>query len=114
VLNQAQDMFGRIINMYQGVPLIDIGIKADQSTEIITNGESLSGGADETSIYAVKYGPEEYFWGIQQAPLEVRDLGEIDTKPVLRDRVEWVVGLAHSNPRALARAYGFVADSGAS
>jgi len=114
LLKQDKDMFDRVINTFQGVPLIDIGIKADQSTEIITNGESLSLGSDETSIYACKYGPSEYFWGIQQAPLEVRDLGEIDTKPVYRDRVEWVVGLAVSNPRSLARAYGFVADSGAS
>ncbi len=114
LLNQSQDMFGRIINMFQGVPLIDIGIKADQTTEIITNEESLSLGNDETSIYAVKYGVDEYFWGIQQEPLQVRDMGEIDTKPVYRDRVEWVVGLAVSNPRAIARTYGFVADSGAS
>ncbi|KKL94577.1 hypothetical protein LCGC14_1863260 [marine sediment metagenome] len=114
LLKQTEDMFGRIINTFQQIPLIDIGIKADQSTEIITNAEILSGGTDETSIYAVKYGVEEYMWGIQQEPLQVRDLGEIDTKPVYRDRVEWVVGLAVSNPRAIARAYGFVADSGAS
>ena len=114
VLKQTEDMFGRIINTYQQVPLVDIGIKADQTTEIITNGESLSLGSDETSIYAVKYGAGEYFWGIQQEPMQVRDLGEIQTKPVYRDRVEWVVGLAVSNPRSLARAYGFVADNGAS
>lgn len=112
LLKQTEDMFGRIINTFQQIPLIDIGIKADQTTEIITNEESLSGASDETSIYAVKYGTEEYLWGIQQEPMQVRDLGEIDTKPVYRDRVEWVVGLAVSNPRAIARAYGFVADSG--
>lgn len=116
VLKQTEDMFGRIINAYQGVPLIDIGVKADQSTEIITNGEVLSGAgaSDETSIYAVKYGEGEYFWGIQQAPLEVIDQGLITSSPVYRDLVEWVVGLAVSNPRSLARAYGFVADNGAS
>uniref|UniRef100_A0A6M3XSP4 Putative capsid protein n=1 Tax=viral metagenome TaxID=1070528 RepID=A0A6M3XSP4_9ZZZZ len=114
LLKQTEDMFGRIINMFQNIPLIDIGIKADQSTEIITNAESLSGGSDETSMYAVKYGENEYLWGMQQDTLEVRDLGEVDDTPVFRDRVEWVVGLAVSNPRSIARAYGFVADSGAS
>ena len=114
VLKQTEDMFGRIINAYQQVPLIDIGIKADQSTEIITNAEILSGGTDETSIYSVKYGDEQYLWGIQQEAMQARDLGEIDTKPVYRDRVEWVVGLAVNNPRSIARAYGFVADNGAS
>uniref|UniRef100_A0A6M3IQG1 Putative capsid protein n=1 Tax=viral metagenome TaxID=1070528 RepID=A0A6M3IQG1_9ZZZZ len=114
LLKQTEDMFGRIINMFQNIPLIDIGIKADQSTEIITNAETLSGGSDETSMYAVKYGENEYLWGMQQDTLEVRDLGEVDDTPVFRDRVEWVVGLAVSNPRSIARAYGFVADSGAS
>lgn len=114
LLKQTEDMFGRIINMFQNIPLIDIGIKADQSTEIITNAEKLSGGSDETSMYAVKYGENEYLWGMQQDTLEVRDLGEVDDTPVFRDRVEWVVGLAVSNPRSIARAYGFVADSGAS
>jgi hypothetical protein len=113
LLKQTEDMFGRIINTFSGVPLIDIGIKADQTTEIITNAETLSGGADETSIYAVKYGVDEYMWGIQQEPMQARDLGEVQTKPVYRDRVEWVVGLAVSNPRSIARAYGFVADAGA-
>ena len=114
LLKQTEDMFGRVINMFQNIPLIDIGVKADQTTEIITNSETLSGGTDETSIYAVKYGENEYLWGMQQDALDVRDLGEIDDAPVFRDRVEWVVGLAHANPRSIARAYGFVADSGAS
>ena len=114
LLKQTEDMFGRIINTFQGISLIDIGIKADQTTEIITNEENLSGGTDETSIYAVKYGENEYLWGLQQAPMEVKDFGEISSSQVFRDRVQWVVGLAVSNPRAIARAYGFVADSGAS
>jgi len=114
LLNQTKDMFGRVINTFGEIPLIDIGIKADQTTEIITNSETLSGGTDETSIYAVKYGEGEYLWGIQQEPMQVRDLGEIQTKPVYRDRVEWVVGLAVSDPRSIARAYGFVPDSGGS
>jgi len=114
VLKQDADMFGRIINTYSSVSLIDIGIKADQSTEIITNAETGSGGTDETSIYAVKYGEGTDLWGIQQKALEVTDQGLYQGKPVYRDLVEWVVGLAVANPRALARAYGFVADNGAS
>ena len=114
LLKQTEDMLGRIINMYSGIPLIDIGIKADQTNEIITNGENLSDGGDETSIYGVKYGAGEYLWGVQQAPLTVKDHGEIPGPPVFRDTVQWVIGLAVSNPRAIGRAYGFVADSGAS
>jgi len=113
LLKQTEDMFGRIINTFQQIPLIDIGIKADQTTEIIPNDESTGGSSDETSIYAVKYGEGEYLWGIQQKPMEVIDHGLVTSAPVFRDLVEWVVGLAVSNPRSIARAYGIVADSGA-
>ncbi len=115
LLKQTEDMFGRIINNYSGVPLVDIGRDGYQSTtEIITNAESLSTGSEETSVYGVKYGENEMLWGMQQDALDVRDLGEIDSAPVLRDRVEWVVGLAHSQPLSIARAYGFVANAKAS
>ncbi len=114
LLKQTEDMFGRIINTFQSVPLIDIGIKADQSNEIITNGENLSSGSEETSIYGVKYGDGKYFWGIQQEPMQVTDLGELQTISKYRDKVEWVVGLAHSNPRSIARLFGMVADAGES
>ena len=114
VLAQDKDMFDRIINVYQGVPLMRIGVKADQTTEVITNGETLSLGTDETSIYAVRFGEGQYLWGLQQEPLQVKDFGEVADKPVFRDRVSWVVGMAIANPRSIARAYGFVATNQAS
>ncbi len=114
LLKQTEDMFGRIINTYSNVPLIDIGRDGYQSTtEIITNSETLSGGSEETSVYAVKYGENEFLWGMQQDALEVTDVGLTDAG-MLRDRVEWVVGLAHSQPLSIARAYGFVANAEAS
>lgn len=113
-LAQDRDMFGRIITKYQDATIRRIGTKADQTTEIITNSETLSGGTDETSAYAVKYGEGVYLWGIQQAPLEVTDKGLLEDCVTYRDNVSWVVGLAQNKPRSIARAYGFVADSGAS
>ncbi|KKK85527.1 hypothetical protein LCGC14_2772430, partial [marine sediment metagenome] len=74
---------------------------------------SLSTGSEETSVYAVKYGENEFLWGMQQDALEVTDVGLTDDG-MLRDRVEWVVGLAHSQPLSIARAYGFVANANAS
>ena len=114
LLKQTEDMFGRIINTYSNVPLIDIGRDGYQSTtEIITNTETLSTGTEETSVYAVKYGENEYLWGMQQDAMEVTDKGLTDDG-MLRDRVEWVVGMAHSQPLSIARAYGFVPNAGAS
>lgn len=114
LLSTTQDAFGRTIDMYGSTRLVDIGTKADQSTEIITSAETTagaSGGTECTSIYAVKFGVGELLWGIQQYPLEVSDLGLLQTAPVYRTRVLWNLGLADVNPRCMARLYGVVPDA---
>jgi len=111
LLDTTNDMFDRRIDMYLGARLVDIGVKADQTTEIITNSETLGGGSNETSIYAIKFGIGESTWGIQQYPLEVRDLGELESKPVYRTRVDWNLGLATVDPRSIGRLYGIRADA---
>lgn len=111
LLETTSDMFNRKIDVYLGARMVDIGVKADQTTEIITNTETKGGGSYETSILAAKFGIGEMTWGIQQYPLEVRDLGEIDSKPVYRTRVDWNLGLATVNPRSIGRLYGIRADS---
>ena len=113
LLRYDKDMTGRVMAMYgdSDVPLINIGTTSDLSTEILPNSETLSGGTDETSMVAVRFGEKEYVWGIQQEPLNVTDQGL--THPNYRDVVEWVVGIARGNPMSIARAYGFVADAGA-
>ena len=117
LLTYGADMFGRQIDMYGRTRLIDIGVRADQTTEIILNTETAagaaSGGSECTSIYAVKFAIGEYLWGIQEYPMEVEDLGELQTKPAYRTRVDWPHGLADIDPRALARMYGIVPDSSA-
>jgi len=117
LLDNTRDMFDRVVDVYQGCRLIDIGVKADQSTEVITSTETVAGvdaAADEhTSIYAVKFGVGEMTWGIQEYPLEVRDLGELEDKPVFRTRVDFPLGLATINPRSLARLYGVIPDASA-
>jgi len=115
LLKQTEDMFGRIINTYGGIPIYKMGpISAFSTTLILPNSESLNSGSDETSIYACKFGEEEYLWGLQQEPLELIDHGRLATSSVFRDEVQWVVGTAINNPRSIVRAYGLVADNGAS
>ncbi len=115
LLKQDKDMFGRIINYWGSIPIWKLGpVSAYSTTLILPNTETGSGGTDETSIYSVKFGEEEYLWGIQQKPMEVIDHGRLATASVFRDEIQWVTGLAVSSPRSIARAYGFVADNGAS
>jgi len=106
LLNQAQDQFGRFIDMFSGVRMVDIGTKADQVTEIITNTEDPQGlytSHVSTSIYAVKFGVGEELWGIQEYPMEVTDKGLLEAKPVYRTEIDWPLGLAHVSPRCVAR-----------
>lgn len=114
LFNQSKDQYDRVVSYFKNIPLIDMGLNADQSTEVITNTETLSGGTDETSIYAFRLGEDKYLWGLQQKDLQVIDQGILQTAPKYSDLVQWVIGLAVSNPKSIARAYGFVADSGAS
>ena len=114
LLDTTKDMFDRIVDVYMGARLIDIGVKADQTTDIITSTENANGtlGSSEcTSIYAVKFGIGEMTWGIQQYPLEVEDLGQLESKPVYRTRVDWPVGLATVDPRSIGRMYGIIPDA---
>lgn len=115
LLTYNQDMFGRKIDMYGNARLVDIGVRADQVTEIILNTETTagatSGGTECTSIYAVKFGMGEYLWGIQEYPMEVEDLGLLKTSPVYRTQVDWPHGLADIDPRSFARMYGIVPDA---
>ena len=115
LLTYGQDMFGRQIDMYGNTRLIDIGVRADQTTEIILNDENATGGLADSgvysSIYACKFGIGDAFWGQQMYPLEVRDLGELQTLPVFRTRVDWPHGLADIDPRSIARMYGIISTS---
>jgi hypothetical protein len=96
LLNTAQDMFGREIFSYKGVRLIDVGVKADQTTKIIP---TTSGNTD---IYAVRFGSEEFVGGIQEYEMDVQDLGELQEKPVYRLRIDWPIGIAMWHPRSAA------------
>ncbi len=110
LLDVTKDMFDRQVDVYQGVRLIDVGLKRDQSTQIIGNAETATGGltsGDRSSIYFIKFGVGDMTWGIQQYPLEAEDLGLMKEKPVYRTMVDWPLGLATVDPRSLVRLYGF-------
>jgi len=117
LFSYGTDMFGRQTDMYGRVRLVDIGVREDQTTEILLNTEDTagapSGGTENTSIYAVKFGLGNLLWGIQQYPIEVKDLGELQTSPVFRTRIKWNHSLADVDPRCMARMYGIVPDSSA-
>lgn len=113
LLDTTKDFFDRKVDTYSNCRMIDIGTKANQTTEIIGNTESLGEGSTETSIYAVKFGIGEFLWGIQEYPMEVEDLGELQEAPKFRTRVDWPLGLAMIDPRSIGRLYGIIPTTAA-
>lgn len=100
------DEFGRRVMKYNDLPVLRL-YGADSSDSILPFTEASPGGgtATSTSIYVVSLG-EGHLKGIQNGTMDVRDLGELQTAPVYRTRVEWYMGLALEHGRAATRVWG--------
>jgi len=106
----TDDAFGRQIVTYNGVPIRMVG--KDASNNEILDFDEDPGDAtfDTTSIYAVRLGSAEAetdLFGIQNGGgMLVTDLGQLETKPAYRTRVEWDISLVMAAPDCAARLYG--------
>lgn len=100
------DAFGRRVMFYNDLPIL-VAYSQNGGTEPLGFTEVGSGGATATatSIYCVSLGSGRLS-GIQNGGMSVRDLGEQDSKPVFRTRVEWYAGIALWHGRAAARLRG--------
>lgn len=94
------------IMMYNDLPIL-VGYPQNSNTKILPYTEANPGGGSAvgSSIYVVNFS-EDGVMGIQNGGIDVRDLGELDTLPVWRTRVEWFPGLAFQSPYAASRLYG--------
>jgi len=100
------DAFGRTITKYNDLPIL-IADYDNTGTAILAFDElGYSGStATGTSIYCVSMG-DSMMGGIQNGPINVRDLKELQEKPAQRTRVEWYMGMAMWHGRAAARLAG--------
>lgn len=104
-----KDALGRRVTKYNDLPILTVDLDNDQN-QIITNTEACtSGTATGTSIYVVSMG-DGMLTGIQNGSIDVRDLGELQTSPLYRTRVEWYNGIAIYNGRAATRIWS-IADA---
>lgn len=99
------DAFGRRVTKYNDLPILVVD-KNESNVDILGFTETSSGGtaATATSVYCVSFA-ENGVTGLQNGEMDVRDLGELDTQPVYRTRVEWYVTLAILRERSAARLY---------
>lgn len=103
------DEFGKRVMEYNGLPIITVDLDGDGVSILPFTEAATSGTATATSIYVVSMGGEGVN-GIQNGGVDVRDLGELQTAPVYRTRIEWFVGLAVFNGRAATRLWS-IADA---
>ena len=108
-INYTLDEFGQEVTMYAGLPIIEL--EEDNEAQLILpfTEENPGGGTPaSTSIYCVSFG-DMRLEGIQNTDIEVNDLGELETKPCYRTRVEWEAGIAVMDARSITRIWG-IAD----
>ena len=101
-----KDDFGRPIEYYNGLPLLTTWGDAKQPDPLLFNEMGAGGGsATTTSLYVASFGPGGIM-GLQNGGMDVRDLGELNTMPLYRTRVEWYAGIAIFDGSAAVRVRG--------
>ena len=104
---EALDQYGKRFTTYAGIPIIDPGLATDGTTRILPFSETQ--GTDvsiDASIYAVKFGEQEFVSGLTNGGIDVYDLGELETKPAFRTRIESYMAIGIFNGKAAARLQG--------
>lgn len=99
----TKDMLGYTWNMYRGLPIIDVGLKRDKSTDIIGDAYNPGDGdTDSSRVYVVRFSEpdgniespgSDGFTLVQAGPL--RRLGPIPSLTSREWGMEWIVGAAH-------------------
>lgn len=101
-----KDEFGRPLDTYAGLPLLTTWGDAKMPDPLQFNEVGAGGGAAvSTSLYVVSFAQNGVV-GIQNGGIDVRDLGELDTMPLYRTRVEWYAGIAIFDGSAAVRVRG--------
>ncbi|MEV6079621.1 major capsid protein [Streptomyces sp. NPDC052069] len=102
---------GKMVATYNGVALLDPGSTA-AGADILPQTETAGTATDASSIYAVRFGQTEddqAVTGLTNGGVMVDDLGQLESKPAYRTRIEFYCGLAVFGGKAAARLNGVLA-----
>jgi hypothetical protein len=103
-LDVTKDNFDRQQMTYKGVPILDMGLKADQTTEIITDTEADGASAStSTSVYFASFDEMQGIVGTQLGALEIVQDAKKDVATANQVLIEWVLGLAQYGSYGLTR-----------
>ncbi|GAA3856513.1 hypothetical protein GCM10023084_07950 [Streptomyces lacrimifluminis] len=102
---------GKLVATYNGIALLDPGQNA-AGADILPQTETQGSATDASSIYAVRFGQTEddqAVTGLTNGGVMVDDLGQLETKPAYRTRIEFYCGLAVFGGKGAARLNGVLA-----
>jgi hypothetical protein len=109
----VETLTGRPVEVptWQGVPILDAGVKADQ-TPVIPQTETAGTSTNTSSIYAVNFAENENtpgVMGLTNGGLQVDPPRQLETKPAWLGRIELYTGLALMGAQPAARLSGVIA-----
>lgn len=104
----TQDNWGRTVTQYNDLPVLiagddNVGNGVLAFDEL--NPAAVAPNAVTTSIYCVSLG-SGMLTGIQSGPMRVHEIGELESAPASRTRIEWYSGVAVFHGKAAARLAG--------
>lgn len=99
------DQFGRQVTEYNGLPILEADTFGHSSVPLAFNEASST-----TSIYVLSLA-DAGVMGIQRSAPDIRDLGELQAKPVFRSRIDWDCGIALMRNDCAARLKGITVDA---
>lgn len=111
LLDTSKDQYDRVWKEFAGVKLVDIGLKYDQTTEIISS--TLYADTVGTEIYGCRWNGDDGLHVIQlegTSPEPKDPTGnnsELDTRPAKLRRIDWAIGLENRGKYAVGKLYGF-------
>jgi hypothetical protein len=94
------DEFGKQVTKYNDIPILLVD-EDNEGNQILGYTETSS----TTSVYVLSIGANRV-QGIENGGMEVRDIGELDSKPALRTRIEWLCGFGVFAPKSAVRISG--------
>lgn len=103
-----EDIAGKRAIQWNGIPILDLGATA-AGADILPLTETQGTATASSSIYAVKFGADEgdqAVTGLTNGGVQVEDLGQLQSKPAYRTRIEFYCGMAVFGGKAAARLKG--------
>ena len=101
-ITYSLDQLGKRAMQYNGLPILTVDLDDAGAAMLPFTEAAASGAATATSVYVVSMGADG-LTGIQFGGIDVRDLGELQTSPLYRTRIEWYNSIAIFNGRAVTR-----------